>query len=232
VVRGRTALVGLVLSLATACSSVLGYDEVTFDEGTGGAQGGSGAAAGAGGATTGGSGGAGVGGSGVGGSGVGGSGGAGVGGSGGAATGGSGGGVGGGATGGAGGGGGDPLESYRQACVDQINAYRATLSLPPYQRWTSAEACVDGEAKSDSETGEPHGSFGACGEFAQNECPGYGSLDATVTTCLAQMWAEGPGADFQQHGHYINMSSTSYSMVACGFYVTPSGDVWAAQDFK
>jgi hypothetical protein len=139
------------------------------------------------------------------------------------------------ASGGAGGAGGassDPFATHRQACVDQINQYRASIGLPPYQRWTSAESCVDGEAKSDAESGEPHGSFGACGEFAQNECPGYGSLDATVTTCLAQMWAEGPGEDFQQHGHYLNMSSTSYTMVACGFHVTSSGDVWAAQDFK
>lgn len=46
------------------------------------------------------------------------------------------------------------------------------------------------------------------------------------------MWAEGPGADFQQHGHYINMSSTSYTTVACGFYTTAGGDVWSVQDFR
>jgi hypothetical protein len=116
--------------------------------------------------------------------------------------------------------------------VDKINEYRATLSLPPYQRWTSAEACVDSQAKQDSETGKAHSAFGQCGESAQDECPGYGSLDETVTTCLAQMWAEGPGSDFQTHGHYINMSSTQYTNVACGFFVTSSGSVWAAQDFQ
>ena len=46
------------------------------------------------------------------------------------------------------------------------------------------------------------------------------------------MWAEGPGADFQAHGHYINMSSTKYSKVACGFYKTPGGSVWAIQNFQ
>jgi hypothetical protein len=46
------------------------------------------------------------------------------------------------------------------------------------------------------------------------------------------MWAEGPGADFQTHGHYINMSSTKYTKVACGFYETPTGSVWAVQDFQ
>ena len=43
---------------------------------------------------------------------------------------------------------------------------------------------------------------------------------------------EGPGTDFSTHGHYINMSSTKYSAVACGFYQTPGGKFWAVQDFK
>jgi hypothetical protein len=227
-------LVIALLPLAIACSSVLGYDDVTFEGESGGAggsaTGGSSGSSGSG--ATGGSSAGGTGGSSASGGSSGSTGGGGSGGSG--ATGGSSGssGTGGSAVGGAGGSGGDPLESYRQACVDKINEYRATLSLPAYQRWTSAESCADGEAKSDSETGQAHGAFPACGEFAQNECPGYPSLDSTVTTCLAQMWAEGPGTDFSKHGHYINMSSTSYSMVACGFYVTPSGSVWAVQDFK
>ena len=50
--------------------------------------------------------------------------------------------------------------------------------------------------------------------------------------CLDMMWAEGPGADFATHGHYINMSSTKYSKVACGFYTMASGKVWSVQDFK
>ncbi|NJK32707.1 MAG: CAP domain-containing protein [Deltaproteobacteria bacterium] len=46
------------------------------------------------------------------------------------------------------------------------------------------------------------------------------------------MWAEGPGEDFQKHGHYINMSSTQYTMVACGFYETSEGEFWSVQNFK
>jgi hypothetical protein len=42
---------------------------------------------------------------------------------------------------------------------------------------------------------------------------------------------EGPGSDFSTHGHYINMTSTSYTMVACGFYAG-GGGVWATQDFR
>jgi hypothetical protein len=127
---------------------------------------------------------------------------------------------------------GDPLTAARTTCVDEINKYRATLSLPPYAPWTSAEPCVDGQSKKDSETGTAHSAFGTCGESAQNECPGWpGPPDSMIKSCLAMMWAEGPG-DFSSHGHYINMSSSSYTSVACGFYQTPSGDWWAAQDFR
>lgn len=127
---------------------------------------------------------------------------------------------------------GDDYSDFRQQCVDQINAYRASLGLPPYERWTGGERCADGEARSDSESGVAHGAFPSCDEHAQNECPGWPSVESTVTGCLEMMWAEGPGEPFSEHGHYINMSSTSYRRVACGFYVTPSGSVWAVQNFQ
>jgi len=125
----------------------------------------------------------------------------------------------------------DPYASYRERCVDRINEYRATLDLPPYERWKSAEKCADGEAHSDSHSGVAHGAFPSCDEYAQNECPGWPSLDSVVTGCLQMMWDEGPGP-FDEHGHYINMSSTSYTKVACGFHVTSDGSVWAVQDFR
>lgn len=129
----------------------------------------------------------------------------------------------------------DPYASARQACVNAINQYRATLNLAPYTRWTSAESCADGQAKQDSQSGTPHGAFmggDTCGAMAQNECPNWPSVSSISSGCLAQMWAEGPGSDFATHGHYINMSSTKYTMAACGFYKTPSGGVWAVQDFR
>ncbi len=118
-------------------------------------------------------------------------------------------------------------------CVQTINEYRASIGLPPYQRWTATEACADDEAKNDAEMNRPHGSFGSCGEWAQNTCPGWpGTPESMIGTCLQMMWAEGPGSDFSTHGHYLNMSSTSYTKVACGFYVTPKGSVWTLQDFR
>ncbi|MEO6954647.1 MAG: CAP domain-containing protein [Polyangia bacterium] len=118
-------------------------------------------------------------------------------------------------------------------CVKTINDYRATLGLAAYARWSDGEGCASGEAKSDSKSGTAHGAFGTCGESAQDECPGWsGTPSEMIPKCLAQMWAEGPGTDFQSHGHYINMSSTHYTQVACGFYTLADGSVWAAQNFK
>ena len=136
---------------------------------------------------------------------------------------------------GAAGGGADPYAAARQACVDKINMFRATLNVAPLTRWTAEEACTDGEAKSDSASGTAHGAFGACKESAQDECPGWGSVDSIAggtKSCLDQMWAEGPGTDFSTHGHYINMSNPKYKMVACGYTTTATGKIWAAQDFR
>jgi hypothetical protein len=44
------------------------------------------------------------------------------------------------------------------------------------------------------------------------------------------MWDEGPGEPFSEHGHYLNMSSTQFSKVACGFSTSGQG-VWANQNF-
>ena len=41
------------------------------------------------------------------------------------------------------------------------------------------------------------------------------------------MWGEGPGG-----GHYVNMASTKYTKVACGFGKAANGGIWAAQNFR
>ncbi len=115
-----------------------------------------------------------------------------------------------------------------QICVDEINKYRATLGRPAPTRWDTAEPCSDGEAQSDSATGQAHGAFGRCQEMAQNECPGWpGPSNTMIPGCLKAMWGEGPGG-----GHYENMASTRYTKVACGFYVLPNGKVWSVQNFR
>jgi hypothetical protein len=123
--------------------------------------------------------------------------------------------------------------SAAEVCVDAINKHRASINLPPYARWSDAEGCTSDEAKQDSASGAAHGAFGACEELAQNECPGWDGPPAQmIPSCLQMMWDEGPGDDFGAHGHFTNMSSTSYTKVACGFFTLPDGKVWSAQNFK
>jgi hypothetical protein len=128
---------------------------------------------------------------------------------------------------------GDANAALRTQCVDAINTYRATLGLPPYAAWSEQGSCSDQSAAADAKTGTAHGSFGKCTEMAQNECPGWPGPPETMTdNCLKMMWDEGPGADFGKHGHYINMSSTKYTKVACGFAQTADGKWWSVQNFR
>jgi hypothetical protein len=53
-----------------------------------------------------------------------------------------------------------------------------------------------------------------------------------IQPCLQQMWHEGPGPFNQGHGHYDNMSSTQYTMVACGFYTLSDGSGGARLQVK
>jgi hypothetical protein len=120
-----------------------------------------------------------------------------------------------------------------QQCVDTINQYRARSGLGPLARWMQAEPCTAGQAQSDANAGQPHGSFGRCGEGAQNVCPGWqGPPEKMTGPCLASMYNEGPGQDYAQHGHYLNMMSPRFTKVSCGYFTTPSGQVWAVQDFQ
>jgi hypothetical protein len=127
---------------------------------------------------------------------------------------------------------GDPYED----CVRRINQLRCECQhLPPYQRWRDGETCANTDAQYDSmHTSMPHAGFlaGICAAgWAQDECPHWGSVESTITGCLQQMWDEGPGTFETGHGHYINMSSTSYTFAACGFF-EGSGSVYAVQNFQ
>ena len=119
-----------------------------------------------------------------------------------------------------------------QDCVDRINQFRWECQcLPPLARWSDAETCSDEQSGNDQATNSPHGNFGACGEWAQNTCPNWGSEQDVIVGCLQAMWDEGPGEPFSEHGHYINMSNPEYTKVACGFSSSGAG-VWSNQNFS
>ena len=125
---------------------------------------------------------------------------------------------------------------YRD-CVRRVNQLRAICQcLPPLERWYEGESCADTHAEYDAMTGQAHSGFREqiCSPQGrgQNECPGYRSEDQVISLCLQQMWDEGPGEPFIEHGHYINMTNPSHQRVACGFFMTAEGRVWAIQNFS
>jgi hypothetical protein len=125
----------------------------------------------------------------------------------------------------------DPYAKARQACVDRVNAFRATIGMGPLIRYTAKEACVDSQAMHDATVNKAHDYFGKCGESAQNECPGWSSADQIVSGCMQSMWDEGPGTPYSAHGHYINMTNPAYTRIAVGFYAKSQTVVWGIQDF-
>ena len=122
-------------------------------------------------------------------------------------------------------------------CVRRINQLRAECQcLPPLEYWLEGEDCANEQAEYDAVNNQAHAGFnaGICGPSGrgQNECPGYQSENQVISLCLQQMWDEGPGESFQQHGHYINMTNPGHQRVACGFFTSEQGQVWAIQNFS
>ena len=122
-------------------------------------------------------------------------------------------------------------------CAARINQFRWDCQcLPPLSQWVSGESCADSNAEYDSVNGV-HASFSAipCGSGAraQNECPNWPSNQAVISGCLQAMWDEGPedGNPNTVNGHYETMATSTYTRVACGFFTTPSGNVWGVQNF-
>jgi hypothetical protein len=140
----------------------------------------------------------------------------------------------------------------RQDCVNRVNQFRTTCAcMKPLARWTAGEACADMDAQYDAMKMVGHAGAMAniCnwGE-AQDECPGDPSDQYVIDSCLQQMWSEGPPPAgttiaecessqmlqtcYEAHGHFINMTNPDVNQIACGFYTTSTGAVWAAQNLS
>ena len=130
-------------------------------------------------------------------------------------------------------------------CVARVNQFRACVCLPPLARWTAGEACADQDSQYDSQQNTAHAGANAniCDwGNAQDECPDWtrSTPESVIDGCLLMMFQEGPppsgsctGSCYSAHGRYINMTGTGYKNgVACGFYTTSTGSIWAAQNFK
>ena len=55
-------------------------------------------------------------------------------------------------------------------------------------------------------------------------------MNALVGQCVAAFYADGPGSDYNTHGHYINMMG-AYAKLGCGIDQATNGDVTIIQDY-
>jgi hypothetical protein len=117
-------------------------------------------------------------------------------------------------------------------CVDQTNAYRATVGLTPLLRSSDVEAFAAAAAESDAGTRIPHNYFKThAASGAENEILQWGAessggtVGGVIRNALAGMWGEGPGG-----GHYQNMVN-SFDRVGCGVFVQ-GGLVTLVQEFR
>ena len=134
----------------------------------------------------------------------------------------------------------EELATLRQVCLDEINRYRATLSLTPMQRASEQqELCSDQGAKKDGDSGNAHSSAGRGNPCAasgikvnfqsQNTCPGYpvGGRTPTIADalkgCLSQMWAEGEPPEGEEKCLQDYFAGNTKCFLAHGHYINMKG---------
>jgi hypothetical protein len=137
----------------------------------------------------------------------------------------------------------EEIEQARVACVAKINEFRKTLKLAALERDKANEGCTDKQAQKDQKANKAHENAEMCrstsAKYAQNTCPGYGSLADANGVCLQMMFDEGPpptarctGKCDEAHGHYIHITSKDFKKVSCGFSINDKGEVWANHNFS
>lgn len=142
---------------------------------------------------------------------------------------------------GSGSGSGSGPSSAKAFCVSETNRYRAMNGKPALAEAANLEAYADTGAMVDYTSSSPHSHFSSTSgggiAFAENECPGHsgwhlppgGDMNALVGECVKAFYDEGPGSDYNTHGHYINMMG-NYAKLGCGIYQSGT-DVTIVQDY-
>ena len=132
--------------------------------------------------------------------------------------------------------------SAQQFCVSETNRYREMNGKADLTEAANLETFADTGAMTDYNAMAAHTHFsstqGGGIAFAENECPGFsgwhlapgGDLNALVGMCIAAFYNEGPGTDYNTHGHYINMMG-NYATLGCGIFSATNGDVTITQDY-
>ncbi len=141
---------------------------------------------------------------------------------------------------------------FQQYNLSIINAYRATLSLPPYTLDAQLSAFSLAASQELSVDHLPHQYFINAGNSIwtmgftsmagenQGDPNGWRVMSAScaltneedqITQILQAMFAEGPPGDAGDHGHYENIVSTSFTRMGVGL-VEVSGKLYLTNDFS
>jgi hypothetical protein len=119
-------------------------------------------------------------------------------------------------------------------CVQDINAFRATVGRPPLSEYVPLEAFAGLSAQEDADAGTAHSHFNATNgggvASAENELlTAAFNQSSTVQAAMhgadAIFIAEGPSGD-----HYKNLVGP-YAQVGCGVFIA-NGAITVVQDFR
>lgn len=140
-----------------------------------------------------------------------------------------------------------------EACSDQGAAADGKSQVPHQSAqngWTEFPGCS--QYKGWGGTGKLQGGQNACPNWPVGGSAwtgGFATLGDAISNCLKQMWnekttflASGKTREqcqsdmsatgcFMTNGHYLNMSSTGYKTVSCGFADVGNSKWWMNQDF-
>jgi hypothetical protein len=141
---------------------------------------------------------------------------------------------------------------FQQYNLSLINAYRATLSLPPYTLDAQLSAFALAASQELSADHLPHQYFinagnsiwsmGFASMAGENQGDPNGSPvvsascamtneEQQIAGVLQTMFAEGPSGDAGQHGHYNNIMSAAFARVGIGL-VEVGGRLYLTNDFS
>jgi len=115
------------------------------------------------------------------------------------------------------------VEAQGDACLTQVNKYRATKNLAALRMNSGKNSCAAGQAAKDGPGLTPHAHAGECGESGQCESAGQSSCAASIQG----YFGEGPGG-----GHYKIIMDPSYRSMAYGHKdIGGKYRTWWTQDF-
>jgi hypothetical protein len=117
-------------------------------------------------------------------------------------------------------------DKLADACLTQVNSFRAMAGSSPVERWTDGELCTVGEATKGGDDFNSSGTiifhqyYPECGEQYQNECwYSASSANDVLTYCNQAFFDEGPPSS--GINHYSVMTDPKAKHVACEIYHIP-----------